>query len=212
LRAHQKLLQGPVEKSKTTNPTPPPIPMNGKLHDALARERAERNSQALCAGNRMNRFGGVFVVPSSSPASSDGNGVPSRSKVPQIIRNPMALLKSEASRPQVNKKRTKRCFANSNQIDSIVKSSSFLSSAGGADEQRALLVLADFLETFLSSGFNELVYSVKEGWRREDPMKHTEELMYFDMITACLRYERYALSISSENDWLTDSSSFLLIE
>jgi hypothetical protein len=172
--------------------------MSGKLHDALARERAERNSQALCAGNRMNRFGGVFVVPSSSPAPSDGSGASasSRTKVPQIIRNPMALLKSESSRPQVNKKRSKRCFANSNQIDSIVKSSSFLSSAGGADEQRALLVLADFLETFLSSGFNELVYSVKEGWRREDPMKHTEELMYFDMITSCLRYERSSITQS----------------
>jgi hypothetical protein len=141
----------------------------------------------------MNRFGGVFVVPStvSTPlTTTDSGSKPSRTSIPQIIRNPLSLLKPEATRPQVNKKRVKRCFSNSNQIDSVMKASSFLSSTGGVDEQRALLVLADFLETFLSSGFNELVYSVKEGWRREDPMKHTEELMYFQMLTSCLRYEK----------------------
>jgi hypothetical protein len=36
----------------------------------------------------------------------------------------------------------------------------------------------------------ELVYSVKEGWRREDPMKGAEEMMYFSMVTACLHYQR----------------------
>lgn len=41
--------------------------------------------------------------------------------------------------------------------------------------------------------FSELVYSVKEGWRREDPMKNAEELMYFSMITSCLKYERLVL-------------------
>jgi hypothetical protein len=142
----------------------------------------------------MNRFGGVFVVPSTvstSETTSNANGSKSsRTSIPQIIRNPIALLKPEATRPQVNKKRTKRCFTNSTQLNSVANATSFLSSSGGIDEQRALLVLADFLETFLSSGFNELVYSVKEGWRREDPMKHTEELMYFQMLTSCLRYEK----------------------
>lgn len=185
MKARERLLQGPSSKPSTPALS---ISNQGKLKDTLARERAERNSNVYCAGNRMNRFGGVFVVPSCISSSSlDGN---SRTAVPQIIRNPQALLHPEISRPQVNKKRAKKSFANINSIDSVMNSSTLLSINGGIEEQKALLVLAEFLETFLSSGFNELVYSVKEGWRREDPMKHTEELMYFEMVTSCLKYER----------------------
>jgi hypothetical protein len=76
-----------------------------------------------------------------------------------------------------------------------------------------LIALSSFLDTLLTSGFGcvttcmfqcnekalvhvacvccrELVYSVKEGWRREDPMKGAEEMMYFSMVTACLHYQR----------------------
>ena len=44
---------------------------------------------------------------------------------------------------------------------------------------------------------SELVYSVKEGWRREDPMKAAEEMMYFSMVCTCLQYQR--LKIQEEH-------------
>lgn len=139
-------------------------PVTGKLHDTLARERADRNAIVSCAGSRMNRFGGVFVVPSSvssSKISSDSSSLTTNnnntkgqpSSVSQIIRNPIALLNPEVARPNVQKKRTRGSTTFSKDSNSITKSSSFMSSAGVVLEQKALYVLSEFLETFLSSGF-----------------------------------------------------------
>ena len=138
-------------------------PVTGKLHEALTRERTERNAITSCPGSRMNRFGGVFVVPSTVSVSTSTNSSSSnnsqgsgngRISVPQIIRNPVALLNPELARPNIQKKRTRGSATFSKDSNNAVtKSSSFLSSAGAIIEQKAIYVLAEFLETFLSSGF-----------------------------------------------------------
>jgi hypothetical protein len=101
LKARQNLLNG----TQPSNSTPPSARAgSGQLHNALIREKHERNSSNF-AGNRMNRFGGMFVVP-STVSSTTTDGV----SVPQIIRNPVALFKPECARANIQKKRAKRSF------------------------------------------------------------------------------------------------------
>mmetsp|Transcript_7748 Transcript_7748/g.11504 ORF Transcript_7748/g.11504 Transcript_7748/m.11504 type:complete len:1128 (+) Transcript_7748:67-3450(+) len=171
-------------------------PIAGKLHNALAREREERLSLTSgAAGNRMNRFGGVFRVPAVVANSEPGSGGSCRA--PQLARDASALLDpSQIRRPQAMRRRTKSSCTFIQGTGQGTDSKSFLvpslsgSTAEAQQERQVLRAIAGFMDTLMEAGFGELVYSVKEGWRREDPMKPAEELMYLSMVTCCLRYQR----------------------
>ena len=162
---------------KQGNASASPAPVRGALHDALARERAERLSAGGCAsaGSRMNRLGGtISVVPSvvSRPAEEEEGGARG---VAQLVRDPRALLDDGSFvRPQANKKRSKANFTytqvrrGGNDIDRYIVrvtsrrqdpstqniSGSCLTSASTADdENRVAQVLTAFLDTLLASGF-----------------------------------------------------------
>jgi hypothetical protein len=98
----------------------PSAPVTGALHDALTRERAERLSSggSGAAGARMNRLGGVLVLPASVMAQQgkpgEGSGAQEgagKRAVAQLVRDPRLLLDEGAfARPHANKKRSKANF------------------------------------------------------------------------------------------------------
>ena len=61
-------------------------------------------------------------------------------------------------------------------------------------QRQATRVVTDFLQSLLETAFSELVFSVKEGWRRgvdeADGMTGEEELGYYMMVTTCLSFHR----------------------
>lgn len=63
-----------------------------------------------------------------------------------------------------------------------------------AEDEKAAIVITRFLVDFLDNAFSELVFSVKEGWRRgvdeSDGMTGEEELGYYIMVTTCLAFHR----------------------
>jgi hypothetical protein len=66
------------------------------------------------------------------------------------------------------------------------------------EDARATKVVASFLNEFLVQGaFSELVFSIKEGWRRGvddvDGLATDEEMRYYIMMTTCLRFFRMNL-------------------
>lgn len=94
-------------------------PVTGALHDALARERAQRLSTggSGVAGARMNRLGGLLVLPppaislGKTGEHSEGQEKTEKKGVAQLVRDPRLLLDEGAfSRPHANKKRSKANF------------------------------------------------------------------------------------------------------
>ena len=74
-----------------------------------------------------------------------------------------------------------------NIVEATIKSS-----VGGlGKEERAVNVaLSKFLDSFLENGFSELVYSMKESWRRGDANTPRTDSFFFKFTTACLQYEK----------------------
>lgn len=66
------------------------------------------------------------------------------------------------------------------------------------EDAKATKIVATFLNDFLAQGaFSELVFSIKEGWRRgvddADGLTADEEMRYYMMMTTCLRFFRMHL-------------------
>lgn len=161
----------------------------------------------MAAGARMNRLGGVLVIPPSVKNVEGGSVEEGGSAgVVQLVRDPRMILdEGSFARPHVQRKRSKANFTFTQDTSGglpVAKSSS----ARGEEERRVMWTLSSFLDTLLSSGFGELVYSVKEGWRREDPMKGAEEMMYFSMVATCLHYQRLKIQTDHKKRHLATSA------
>jgi hypothetical protein len=61
----------------------------------------------------------------------------------------------------------------------------------GDEERHVNMDLAEFLDDFLEFSFGELVFSMKNGWRRADANTPQRDLLFYHLTTACLQYERF---------------------
>lgn len=175
---------------------------------AAARQREMESRMAVAGqrmGNRHSRFAGQFVVPGTlgrapvaPPAGDTGSSPNPNQSLNQavyganiIVSNPFSKVFSRPSAPRRNEKKSAPFC-----IDDARTSGTRL---GGhhlqmEEERKADLVITNFLVDFLDNAFSELVFSVKEGWRRgvdeADGMTGDEELGYYRMITTCLTFHR----------------------
>ncbi|CAM9464984.1 unnamed protein product, partial [Ectocarpus fasciculatus] len=142
--------------------------------------------------NRHSRFTGRYVVPGSLGCTPTA-ATAAVSEQEKLISNPFAKVFNRPDNPRRSEKRT----APFN--DDVRSSSSSLTARGGhhalvAEDEKAAIVITRFLVDFLDNAFSELVFSVKEGWRRgvdeSDGMTGEEELGYYIMVTTCLAFHR----------------------
>ena len=180
-------------------------PVRGALHNQLLRERLTREQNMV---GDQSRFSGVLL--------RRGNELSAKN---QILRS----MTEHERHSNVTKKRLKKnntftvvldvvhCGRIKHAQDNVKTSDPFMmtGSSGRDDEKQAMFIICDFVESLLNYGFrwvayivagfliitSELVYSIKENWRRNDDsiMSTEEELMYYSMCSFCLRYQRLKL-------------------
>ena len=61
----------------------------------------------------------------------------------------------------------------------------------GDEERRTNIVLANFLDEFLGTAFGELVFSMKNSWRRADASSAQHDLLFYSLTTACLQFQKF---------------------
>jgi len=179
--------------------------------------KQEKNQRAISLGfrggrttidSRHSRFGGIFVTPvagsSMSTAAAEGgddetltdlqkanNKLSSRATA--FVKRGVQIATSSQILPTGKAKQSKRSVAfAANSVQNLGKASDGLERCG----QEACVIVATVADMLCESkGLNELIKRVNEDLRRDEGVFYDDmELVYFDVLSKMLAYNRFKLT------------------